>query len=64
MTGIKVTLADGAETDVIAHFQLRWAMEKRGLEIIRKDTCSFIEKGRRFGPTDAWFAWRFLRHLK
>lgn len=64
MTGIKVTFADGAKTDVIAHFQLRWAMEKRGLEIIRKDTGSFIEKGRRFGPTDAWFAWRFLRHLK
>jgi phytoene/squalene synthetase len=64
MTGLKVALADGAETDVVAHLQLRWAMEKRGLDIIRKDTGAFINEGRRFGPTDAWFAWRFLRQLR
>ena len=64
MTGFKVTLADGAEVDVSAHLQLRWAMEKRGLDIIRKDSGAFIKEGRRYGPTDAWFAWRFLRHLK
>jgi len=64
MTGFKVVLADGAEADVSAHLQLRWAMEKRGLDIIRKDSGAFIKEGRRYGPTDAWFAWRFLRHLK
>lgn len=64
MTGLKVALADDADANISAHLQLRWAMEKRGLDIIRKDTGAFINEGRRYGPTDAWFAWRFLRHLK
>jgi phytoene/squalene synthetase len=64
MSGLKVSRADGAGADISVHLRLRWAMEKRGLDIIRKDTGAFINEGRRFGPTDAWFAWRFLRHLK
>jgi phytoene/squalene synthetase len=64
MTGLKVALADDAEANISAHLQLRWAMEKRGLDIIRKDTGAFINEGRRYGPADAWFAWRFLRQLK
>ncbi len=64
MAGLKASRADGSGADINAHLRLRWAMEKRGLDIIRKDTDAFINGGRRYGPTDAWFAWRFLRHLK
>ncbi len=56
--------ADGAGADISAHLRLRWAMENRVLDIIRKDAGAFISEGRRFGPSDAWFAWRFLRQLK
>ena len=45
------------------HIQLRWAMENRRLNAILKDVSSFLETVQRFGPTDAWFAWRFLRNL-
>jgi phytoene/squalene synthetase len=47
-----------------AHLQLRWAMEHRNLNVIRDDASRFLEVGKRFGPADAWFAWRFLRNLK
>jgi phytoene/squalene synthetase len=45
------------------HLQLRWAMERRQLELINRDVSGFLESSRRFGPSDAWFAWRFLRRL-
>ena len=46
-----------------SHLQLRWAMEKRCLTAIRKKPGEFLKAGTRFGPADAWFAWRFLRKL-
>jgi len=46
------------------HLQLRWAMEKRRLNSIRQDARGFLETGKRYGPADAWFAWRYLRHLR
>jgi phytoene/squalene synthetase len=45
------------------HLQLRWAMENRRLNAILKDVNGFLETVQRFGPADAWFAWRFLRKL-
>ncbi len=47
-----------------SHLQLRWAMEKRRLNEIRRDAPGFLVAGKRYGPVDAWFAWRFLRKLK
>lgn len=47
-----------------AHLQLRWAMEQRRLNEIRRDVSGFLARGKRYGPADAWFAWRFLRKLK
>ena len=44
--------------------QLRLAMEKRRLNVIRQDARGFLEAGKNFGPADAWFAWRFIRKLK
>lgn len=46
------------------HLRLRWAMEQRRLHDIRRDVSGFLTRGKRFGPADAWFAWRFLRRLK
>lgn len=43
------------------HLRLRWAMENRRLESISQDVPGFLAKGKRFGPADAWFAWRFVR---
>lgn len=45
------------------HLQLRWAMENRRLNAIVNDVSGFLETDLRFGPSDAWFAWRFLRNL-
>lgn len=59
MSGLNVD----PEPSSCAHLQLRWAMEKRRLEVIRRDTNEFLETGKYFGPADAWFAWRFLRRL-
>ena len=64
MSGLKVTSPASAEVRVCGHIQLRWALEKRRLELIKKDAGSFIEAGKHYGPADAWFAWRFLRRLK
>lgn len=47
-----------------SHLRLRWAMEQRRLREIRRDASGFLASGKRYGPTDAWFAWRFLRKLK
>jgi len=60
MSGLNIS----SESSVCAHLQLRWAMEKRRLKVIRKDACGFLEAGKYFGPADAWFAWRFLRKLR
>ena len=46
------------------HLRLRWAMEKRRLAMIRKNMDGFLQSGHQFGPSDAWFAWRFLRKLR
>ena len=46
------------------HLRLRWAMERRQLMSIQKGIAKFFTKGMRYGPVDALFAWRFLRHLK
>ena len=51
------------ETSAFPHLQLRWAMEQRRLNAIRQDARRFLVAGERFGPADAWFAWRFLRRL-
>lgn len=53
-----------AEPPAGTHLRLRWAMEKRCLESIRKDTPGFLATGKRFGPADAWFAWRFARKIR
>jgi len=57
-------LVINAEAPAASHLQLRWAMEQRRLRDIRRDASGFLTKGVRFGPADAWFAWRFLRRLK
>ena len=47
-----------------SHLRLRWAMEQRRLREISRDASGFLASGARYGPADAWFAWRFLRKLK
>ena len=59
MSGLNIN----PESSACAHLQLRWAMEKRRLKVIRQDGYGFLEAGKYFGPADAWFAWRFLRKL-
>ncbi|MFC1702142.1 squalene/phytoene synthase family protein [Pseudomonadota bacterium] len=54
----------GPESSVCSHLQLRWAMEKRRLDVIRQDTHRFLATGKRYGPADALFAWRFLRKMR
>ena len=51
------------EASACTHLQLRWAMERRRLTVIRKDPEGFLKAGKRYGPADAWYAWRFLRTL-
>ena len=64
MSGLNICQNSGAQTGPGTHLQLRWAMEKRRLSDIRKDAGRFLDGGKRYGPADAWFAWRFLRRLK
>ncbi len=45
------------------HLQLRWVMEARLLVRISKSAGANLHKGHRFGPSDAWFAWRYCRKL-
>jgi phytoene/squalene synthetase len=61
-----LNLSAGKSTNGIlgSHLQLCWALEKRRLSFISKDVNGFLGSGRQIGPTDAWFAWRFLRNLK
>jgi phytoene/squalene synthetase len=60
MSGLKLS----PDTVGCEHLHLRWAMENRRLSDILKDSSGFLDAGKRFGPSDAWFAWRFLRQLK
>ena len=50
-----------AESSATKHLRLRLEMEKRRLESIKRQVPAFLESGTRFGPADAWFAWRFVR---
>lgn len=59
MSGLNIS----PESSSCAHLQLRWAMERRRLKVIRRDANGFLQAGKYFGPADAWFAWRFLRKL-
>jgi len=45
------------------HLKLRWVMEARLLARISKSSGINLHKGHRFGPSDAWFAWRYCRKL-
>jgi len=45
------------------HLKLRWVMEARLLARISKSSGITLHKGHRFGPSDAWFAWRYCRKL-
>ena len=47
-----------------AHLQLRLGMENRRLSEIADDTAAFLGANKRYGPADAWFAWRFLRSIQ
>jgi phytoene/squalene synthetase len=60
LSGLKLS----AETGNCQHLHLRWAMENRRLSAIMKDPGELLDAGKRFGPSDAWFAWRFLRQMK
>jgi hypothetical protein len=51
-------------TQAAIHMHLRWAMEARQLAGISRRTRTFLENGNRYGPADAWFAWRFCRRLQ
>ena len=64
MSGLKICQNAGEQTGLATHLQLRWAMERRRLSVIKKDASRFLGEGERYGPADAWFAWRFLRRLK
>lgn len=57
-------LAIGPGTGRCLHLQLRWALERRRLTAISKDVAGFLNEGKRYGPTDAWFVWRCLRKLR
>ena len=56
-------LQDDPQASAGRHLQLRWAMENRRLAVIKKHPEEFLKAGIRYGPSDAWFAWRFLRKL-
>lgn len=45
------------------HLQLSLAMQRKRLKVINQDAITFLENRPPFGPSDAWFAWRFLRRL-
>ncbi len=45
------------------HLQLRWMLETRLLQRICKQPEKSFANGFRFGPADAWLAWRLCRRL-
>lgn len=46
------------------HLQLRLAMEHRQMARVCRKPQKFLKAQRAFGPSDAWFAWRFMRRLQ
>ncbi len=46
------------------HLRLRWAMEVRLLSRFSQNAGAILGSGNRFGPSDAWFAWRYCRKLE
>jgi len=51
-------------TQVSDHLRLRWVMEARRLARINRNAARLFDKPESYGPSDAWFAWRFCRRLK
>lgn len=45
------------------HLQLRWAMESRHSKKISEDTRFRFDEPGAYGPSDAWFAWKFMRRV-
>jgi phytoene/squalene synthetase len=64
LADLEITPGTGSMSKPCSHLQLRWAMEKRRLADIVKEPGEFLDTGKRYGPSDAWFAWRFLKRLK
>lgn len=64
LTDLEIRPGTGSKTTLCSHLQLRWAMEERRLADIMKNTGGFLDTGKRYGPSDAWFAWRFIKRLK
>lgn len=46
------------------HICLRWAMEARLLARFSKNVDSNLRRRYRFGPSDAWFAWRYCQKFR
>ena len=53
----------GLRDSACIHLKLRWAMEVRLLGRFSHNAVAILDGGNRFGPSDAWFAWRFCRKL-
>ena len=64
LSDLKVVSGNEPGAGSVTHLQLRWALEKRIMGRIKEDVHGFLASGLRYGPADAWFSWRFLRHLQ
>lgn len=53
----------GLDATSCMHLRLRSAMEARLLPRFGKSMGMNLHGGHRFGPSDAWFAWRYCRKL-
>jgi len=53
----------GLDDSACMHLKLRWAMEVRLLGRFSQNAGAVLGRGNRFGPSDAWFAWRYCRKL-
>ena len=53
----------GAGEVASPHLQLRWAMESRHSKKISEDPHSRFDEPGPYGPSDAWFAWKFMRRI-
>jgi len=51
----------GLDDSACMHLRLRWAMEVRLLGRFGQNAGAILGSGNRFGPSDAWFAWRYCR---
>lgn len=61
--GMSGPLGDAGEAAASPHLQLRWAMESRHSKKISEDTRSRFNELSPYGPSDAWFAWKFMRRI-